>query len=156
LHVGNSAIITKTLSGANMAASITQLRSWLADPAGATEVLSDADYNTILAVETNEYRAAATAARVLAAQYALKVATSVDRVRIENQQKREAYLAIAQSFDIRAASGGGTTASANVPEPIIAGTSISEMDSVRSNSDRYNGAFYRGQFDNNKDPIDDE
>jgi hypothetical protein len=144
-----------------MAASITQLRSWLADPAGASEVLSDADYNTILAVETNEYRAAATAARALAARYALKVATTVDKVKIENQQKREAYLDLAETYDTRAASGGGTVASTDVPGPVATGISISDMESVRSDTDRYNGAFYRGQFDNNNsgissDPIDDD
>jgi hypothetical protein len=116
---------------------------------GATEIKADAHYTAIIAVEgTNEYRAAALAARTLAAHYALKVSTTVGAVKAENQQKSENYRALANDYDKSASVGRGSADPNTLGTPVVTGVSESEMDTQREDTDRYNSAFYRGMHDN--------
>lgn len=137
-------------------ATIDQMRDILNDPSGASEVLSDAQYQTVIDIEDNVYRALATSARMLASYYGTKIDITAGPVKIKNTQKFEHYEALAKSFDNRAREGGGNgTGGLGVGGPEITGTSNSEMKSVREDSDRYDSEFYRGQFDYAHD-VDDE
>lgn len=131
-----------------MAATVAIVRILVDDPLGANQIFADSHYQVIVDIESNEYRAAAVAARTLAAHFAQKVSTSVDKVKIENQQKSEAYIGLAKSYDKAAAAGGGTFDAAALGTPVITGISESEMDSVREDTDRYPPSFERGLHDN--------
>lgn len=108
------------------------LRTLCQDPAGASEILSTADYTSIIAIESTVYRAAALACRTIASTFAQKVSTSADVVKIELQQKFEHYMELAKTYDIRAREGGG----GDVATPVITGISIEEMDANRDDEDR--------------------
>lgn len=131
-----------------MAATEAQLRVLLQDPAGATEILSTTDYATIISLESNVYRAAAAAARAIAAKYASKVDVKAGPVAVSNSDKYDHYIDLATSFDVRADAGGGYGSDTTPLAPGLTGVSISEMDSVRADTDRVPSAFYRGMMDN--------
>jgi hypothetical protein len=131
-----------------MAATEAQLRALLQDPAGVGEKLSSADYLVIIGLEDNVYRAAATAARALAAKYATKVDVKAGPVEIANSDKSEHYFELAKSFDLRAEGGGGTGADGVLLGPELTGTVVSEIEAQREDTDRYQSAFYRGMTDN--------
>ena len=131
-----------------MAATVAIIRTLVSDPAGASQIKADADYQVIVDLESNEYRAAAVAARMLSAHFAQKVSTTVGQVKIENQQKAEAYRSLAFSYDSRAATGGGSVDATRLGTPVVTGISNSEMDSVEADTDRVASSFIKGQFDN--------
>ncbi len=133
-----------------MAATIAQLRVLVNDPAGACQTFNDTHYETIIDIETNVYRAAATAAKTLAAYFSQKVKVTAGPVSIENQQKFDHYNALANTYDQRAREGGGSGADEAAMTPALAGTSISTINDLNSDDDRYAGVFQRGQ-DKNKD-----
>jgi len=131
-----------------MAVTEAQLRSLLQDPTGAGEKLSAADYATIIALEDNVYRAAATAARAIAAKYAANTDVKAGPVSVANSDKYEHYIDLAKSFDLRAREGGGAATGATPLGPELTGTSVSEMKAVEDDTDRYGSAFRRGMTDN--------
>lgn len=138
-----------------MTITVTQIRALVADPkiTGGTEIFPDTHYETIISLNDNVYRAAADAARTLAFYFADKTKVQAGPVAVENQQKAERYQSLAREYDQRAREGGGGSGSGEgetVPGQVaITGISISEMDSVRSDSDRYSSVFYRDEFSNN-------
>ena len=129
-----------------MAATVAIVRALVGDD-GDTEIKNDAHYTTIIGLETNEYKAAALAARTLAAHFAQKVATSIGDVKIENQQKSEAYRQLATEYDKQAAQGGGAADPNGLGTPALTGVSIDDMQTQREDSDRYHSAFTRGMHD---------
>jgi hypothetical protein len=131
-----------------MAATEAQLRSLLQDPSGAGEKLSTADYSTIIALESNVYRAAAAGARMIAAKYAAKTDVKAGPVSVANSDKYEHYIDLAKSFDQRAREGGGVTGDVTPLGPELTGVSTSEMEAVEDDGDRYGSAFRRGMTDN--------
>jgi hypothetical protein len=133
-------------------ATIAQMRVLVNDPSGTDEIFDDDHYQTIIDIETNVYRAAATSAKTLAAYYAAKVNVTAGPVKIENTQKFEHYDALADSYDQRAREGGGTEA--GVGAPAVTGVSHSEIDAANEDTDRYQGKFYRGMDDYPKGDID--
>ena len=131
--------------------TIAQLRILVQDPAGATQVLDDTDYDAIILLENNVYRAAAIAARTIAASYAKKTAVKAGPVAVEAQQKFEHYQDLADSYDQRAREGGGSDGTGTLSEnagAILTGISISEIEAVDEDVDRYDGVFKRGMDDN--------
>lgn len=135
-------------------ATVEQTRVLVSDPAGATQIFDDAHYQAIVDIEQNAYRAAASAARSLAAHFADLVSVTAGPVEIENQQRSERYLAIADGYDQRAREGGGSgSGSLSVGAPALTGISNDEIESVRDDEDRYQSAFYRGLDDNPSDDI---
>ena len=131
-----------------MAATVAIVRALVGDD-GATEIKSDAHYTTIIGLETNPYRAAALAARTLAAHFSQKVATTVGPMSMENQQKAENFRALASEYDrLALTSSGGDPDPNGLGTPVVSGTSISAMDAVEDDTDRYDSAFYRGMHDN--------
>jgi hypothetical protein len=129
-------------------ATIEQVRTLVNDPAGASQIFDDPHYQTIIDIEDNVYRAGAAAARTLAAYYAAKVSIKAGPVAVENQQKFEHYDQLAKVYDQRAREGGGDGGGGGVGAgagaPQLTGVSISEMDDLDEDEDRYGGAFYRG------------
>lgn len=109
-----------------------QLRSFLNDPAGATQVLSAADYTNITTLETSPYRQLALASRTIAARYATKVALSAGDVRIANNQKFQHYSHLAKIYDARAQGGGGI---AGMLTPVVTGVSVSDMALILADTD---------------------
>jgi hypothetical protein len=136
-----------------MAATEAQLRTLVQDPAGADEKLATADYTVIIDLESNVYRAAAMAARAIAAKYAAKVDVKAGPVAVSNSDKYDHYIDLAKSFDQRAREGGGADAGSVPLGPELTGTSVSEMEAEDEEADRYGSAFKRGMTDN---PPSDE
>lgn len=132
-------------------ASIEQLRLLLNDPSGSFEILSGVDYNSILNIESNVYRAAALGARTIAAKYAKKVSTTVGPIKMENEGKFNHYMSLAKTYDKRAASSSGSVGGFVSGGPSLTGTSLSDMETQRDDTDRYDGKFYRGITDNPQD-----
>ena len=129
-----------------MAATEAVLRLMVQDPAGASQYLATADYTAIIALESNEYRAAALAARTIAAQLATKVSIEVGTIRISLQQKYYHYMKLADEYDFRAGEGGGSDS--EIAAPSAGGISLSDMESTDGNTDRPPNKFKVGQFDN--------
>lgn len=132
-------------------ATVAQLRVLVDDPAGASQIYDDTHYDTILAIEDNVYRAAATAARTLAAHYATKTKVKAGPVAVETQQKFEHYSELAKGYDQRAREGGGEGGGGvgiGAGAPQLTGTSIDTMESNNDDTDRFAGVFRRGMTDN--------
>jgi hypothetical protein len=140
-------------------ATVAQLRVLVQDSEGTSQILEDEDYESIIAIEENTYRAAALAARTLAAKYAQKVDVSAGPVAVKNTQKYEHYADLAKDYDQRAREGGGEGGGgvgAGAGAPQLTGTSIDEMDSQNEDEDRYSGNFQRGMNDNPPAPEADD
>lgn len=141
-----------------------QLRILLSDPPtpGGTPIFPDDHYAAIGAMETNLYKAAGNAARSLAAYFAQKVTVTAGPVKIESSHKCDHYIKIAKQFDELSKTAGhiepggtgmipSTIIGAPVSGGVLTGVQISEIDSIRSDSDRYDSAFYRGMDDADPD-----
>jgi len=129
-----------------MAATEATTRLLVGDPAGDDQILSSANYTAIIALETNEYRAAATACRAIAATFSTKVSLAVGPIRISLQHKFEHYKALADVYDFRAQGGGGSDSVVAGAE--LTGVSLSDMESTDSDTDRPPNKFKFGMFDN--------
>jgi hypothetical protein len=132
-------------------ATVAQLRVLVDDPSGVDQIYDDTHYDTILAIEDNVYRAAATAARTLAAHYAAKTRVKAGPVAIENQQKFEHYVELAKGYDQRAREGGGDGGGGvgiGAGAPQLTGVSIDTMETNNDDADRFAGVFRRGVTDN--------
>lgn len=142
-----------------------QLRVLVSDPpvAGGTPVFPDEHYNAIGAMETNVYKAAANAARTLAAYFAQKVTVTAGPVKIESSAKSEHYLKIAAQYDDISKTSGNLDPDGNplpifgaiVSGGILTGVDISEIEDTRDDVDRYGSAFYRGIDDPAGEGIED-
>jgi hypothetical protein len=97
------------------------------------------------AIYSDSYLVAAGAADYLAAKFSKSVTFSVEGLSIQNSTKAENYRELADR--LRAQSGGGAS---GVPAgtPFVSGVSISEMDSVDSDTDRVPSRVSIGQDDN--------
>lgn len=136
-----------------MPPTVEQLRVLLSDPSvldGPT-IFPDEHYEILCSVEPNVYSAAANGARTLAAYFAQKVSVTAGPVKIESSDKCEHYLKIAKQFDTlsRSVVGEDTDgflikAAGPVSGGIVSGVSISEIQSVESDEDRFGSAFYIG------------
>lgn len=136
-----------------MAATITQLRILLDDPAGASQVFDDTYYQLAVDTEDNLFYAGAMMARMFASHYAAKVDVTAGPVKIANDQKFQHYKELADKLDNRAKGGGGAGAIGTGIQ--LTGVSVSEMDTLDEDTDRFQGAFERGMHDN-PSPSEDE
>lgn len=119
---------------------------------GVPPIIDDTELDLIIAMEpTNFYRAAAIAARSLAAYFAKKVALTAGPVKLALTEKFEHYQDLADSYDQRAREGGGIDSDAGVggigTGIILTGVSVSDMDDVASDEDRPPSVFYMGVTD---------
>lgn len=123
------------------------LRSMLQDAAGDDEILSTTDYDNVIEVEaTNIYRAAAMAARMIAATFAQKVNVAAGSVKISLEEKYQHYVSLADKLDFRAREGGG--GSGEEYNPQLTGVSQAAMDVVRDDDDRPPSNFEMSMHDN--------
>lgn len=115
-------------------------------------MLTDVQYQEIVDLEPNAYRAAATGAKVLAAKFADLIQTRAETVTTNLQEKYEHYIELAEAYDQRAREGGdggtGVTGVVANGDPQLTGISESEIKSQREDLDRYSSVFYRGVTDN--------
>lgn len=137
-------------------ATIEQIRALVADPKtdSGTPLFPDSHYESLLSLNDNIYRVAADAARTIAFYYADKVSVKAGTVSVENQQKAQRYQALAKDYDQRAREGDGYSGTSSLVaygQPAFTGVSLSEMDSVQSDPDRYPSSFYLGVEDNDTD-----
>lgn len=137
-----------------MAITETQLRRIVQDnPDGAgTNILSTDDYSFIISAETQLYRAAAMAAKMLASYFAQKVRLSAGPFSIDAQQKFDHYETLAKNFMAMAEEGYGAdlvdAGGTGISEPVITGVSVSEMEEQREDDDRFQPSFRRRQMSN--------
>jgi hypothetical protein len=125
-----------------VAATENLLRLAMNDSAiASTQMLETADYNLIIEAEPSFYRAAALAARMIAAQFAKKADIEAGEVKIKLEQKFMHYMQLAKVYDNRAMNGA-------VGAPRMTGVSITAMDSVNQLEDRFPSSFKIGMFDN--------
>jgi hypothetical protein len=142
-----------------MAITVDQLRILLQDT-GVPPILSDADYNEIIAIEPNNiYDAAAIAAHSISASFAEKVKFTAGPVSLENEQKFEHYQSLADSYRQLAREGkggvnGGGGGISLAGTPVVTGISLDEMEAVEEDTDRFPGKFTVG-MDDNKDTSQD-
>jgi hypothetical protein len=133
-----------------VAATETLLRMAMNDPADAAEpLLETEDYILIVEAEPTFYRAAALAARAIAAQFALKADIEAGEVKIKLEQKFNHYMQLGRVYDIRAISG-------SVSGPRMTGVSIAAMDSVNQLEDRFPSLFKIGMFNNKGTEVEEE
>lgn len=142
-------------------ATIEQIRALVADPKtdSGEPLFPDSHYEVLLSLDDNIYRIAADAARTIAFYYADKVTVKAGDVSVQNQQKAERYQALAKDYDQRAREGAGYTGGTYLTaygEPAFTGVSLSEIESVQSDTDRYPSSFYLGVNDNNTDFVDED
>jgi hypothetical protein len=128
-----------------MVATEATTRLLVGDPAGASQYLTTADYTAIIALETNEYRAAAAAARSIAAILADKVTIAVGPLKLELTHKYKNFIDLAGRYDFRAEGGGGGGV---IAAPEITGISLDAMYDEDSDDDRVPSRFKVGMFDN--------
>lgn len=142
-----------------MASSVFLLRILLQDPSGVDEILVDSDYDAIVELEPNAYRAAAMAARVISAKYADRIDIDAGSSSMKLSQQVNHYLKLAEDFDRRAQRGGdgGTGVSGPIASggAELTGISVEEIQNSRDDSDRYDSVFYRGLNDNPSNNNDD-
>jgi hypothetical protein len=144
-----------------MAITIDELRALTGDT-GTPPIMDDAQYNVAIAIESlNYYDAAAIACTSLAGIFATKVKLAAGPVSLDNQQKYEHYLELAQTYrqfarEGKGAVNGGGATTLSLATPILTGISISDMESVRDDPDRYNSNLYRGMHDNPPEYTEDE
>ena len=116
-----------------------KIRLLIGDTDTTDQQLSDEEIAFFLTEEGSVYRAAAAAARALLAKYSRLVDKSVGDLSISYSQRVESYKALIKDLDSRA--GGRTSV------PYLGGSSISDMDSEKEDTNRPKPAFERGQFD---------
>lgn len=129
-----------------MSATVAQLRLLLNDPDDGDTLLTDAQYTVIIGIEENIYRAAALGAKTIAALFAEKVKWTAGPISLDNQQKFDHYLALAELFDSRAKAGGGWEG--GVLTPYLEGVSEDRMETFREDTDRVQPAFRIKMHDN--------
>jgi len=142
-----------------MALTVDILRQLVSDTA-ETPILQDEAYEVqILLGETNAYRAAAVLCRQLSAQFASKVDVKAGPVSVSNSDKAKAYADLATKYDALALRGLGEDPENLVESEgfmgvILTGVSISEMASVKEDTDRVTSVFEKG-LDKNWDSTEE-
>lgn len=126
------------------------LRILIDDTDYQNQKFTDEQLTSIMTLESNIYKAAATACQALAAQYALKKKTNVRGISVENQQIYEHYMDLAQNYNLRAENGDGyvvaddgTGTVKNLPfsAAYTGGTLISDVNENNADPDRIKNVF---------------
>ena len=121
------------------------LRLLIGDTNSSAQQLQDAELTYFLTLADNDvFLAAINAARTLAAKFARDVDSAVESIRIAAQDKYKHYIELAET--IRKQKEDLTTT--GFASPVMPGISISTMDSVDDDSDRFPNRFRFGLHDN--------
>lgn len=116
----------------SLAAGRDKVRFYLGDTDSAAALMTDEEIAAMLALAGSEIEAAARCADSLAARYARRTSVSIDGFSVSGADKARAFRELAAS--LRA------TAVQNMPGglgvPLVAGVSVSEMDSADADPGR--------------------
>lgn len=115
------------------------VRHWVGDTDPTNQQLTDPEVDYTLSQFPSPLLAAAQCARTLAGRYARKVNKRVGDLSISYSDLSKNFYALAASLQTQGEQSGVTL--------YAGGTSLSDMESVRANSDRVPQPFSRGQFD---------
>lgn len=128
-----------------MAITETQIRRLVQDNpgGGGTDVLATADYELIIATETNILRAGAMAARMIASTFAEKVQVAAGSAKIELQDKYQHYIDLANRWDNRAREGGG---GGGILPVEFDGVTKDQRDDIDEDTDRVQPYFSTDMF----------
>lgn len=122
-----------------------EVRFLVGDTNTADRLVEDEEINYALANES-VYNAAATVSEAIAAKFAREADFSVDGLSKSLSQRSEHYRELAKKLRSRA--------SVKAVTPYAGGTSISDKDSVDSDTDRVKPRFRRDQFDYDRNRDD--
>lgn len=120
------------------------VRFLIGDTNTTQQQLSNEEIAYILTIQSNVIRAAAFAAKTIAAKYSREVGSSIESVRVFAADKFKHYMELANSLLAEAAS----STSDGLGLPLIGGISISEIASVEEDTDRVKSAFKKGMWSN--------
>jgi hypothetical protein len=114
------------------------VRWQIGDTDSSDQKLQDGEINGALTLYGNKFKAAAECCRAIAAKLARKVSSAVGDLRAELQQEREAYMELADQFEL----GLGKRV-----KPFAGGISRSQKEAVQDDTDRVTPWASRNQFD---------
>jgi hypothetical protein len=137
----NSEFITISVNGLpdEVSQQIAEVRFLVGD---MDNVLSNREIIFALDQATNVYAAAALCARALSARYARQVDTKFETIETKYSQLRDSYERLARSLDAQAKKRGG------MGMPVAGGIRISDVETVREDTDRVKPFFYDNLFTN--------
>ncbi len=129
---------------------LDQVRFRVQDINSAKPLLQDQEILGLL-VGDSVLGASIKAARALSARFAMKVTTAADGVRVELSKRSEAYSKLADQLVKQRndeTSAQASLANGNMAVPLVGGVSVSEMTTVRANTDRPASRVRVGMHDN--------
>lgn len=119
-----------------LATTRDQVRFLVQDTNTSNKLLDDSEVDWMLTQETNIYFAAAALADALSAKYAGVKSIDVDGLSVDYSGLSDRYAALAARLRRQAqASAGG------IGLPFVSGVSVSEMNSINSDTDRVPNKF---------------
>ena len=116
-----------------------KVRFLVGDTDESNRLLTDAEVAWLISEEPNVYLAAASAARSLAAKFAVLVDKAVGDLRISYSKRNDHYAKLAASLNARG--------NVRVPVPYAGGTSIDDKRAQVLDTDRAKPAFSRAMHD---------
>lgn len=131
--------MTWTYTNNPLTVELDQIRLLIGDVDGDDPQLTDQELNYYLSTEGSVYRAASAACRGLMALFARKADKSVGDLRLSYSQRQAHYAALATALERRAA----TTSAV----PYLGGSSRSDVDNEKSDTDRTVPSFEKNQFE---------
>ena len=123
------------------------VRLYIGDTDNENPLLSDYEIEFALTQAGNvTIDAAIVCCKLLSAQHAGKVDTTIESVSVKHSQLSEKYTKLAGDLEAIKSklSGSGVVAA----ECVLTGVSVSEMDTARADTDRVASVFDQGQFAN--------
>lgn len=133
-----------TYAGDPAASTLAAVRFLIGDTDTNDQQLQDAEINFAIAATSDEYTAAIFCAQSLAAKYSRLCDTAIESVKVSANQQYDHYKSLIGILKIQAQNSpyGG------LGVPYVGGVSISEIESVREDTDRPAAAFSRDKFHN--------
>ncbi len=110
------------------------------DTSTSDQLQHDEEISAAVSNFGNKYAGAAAVARAIAGKFAREPDSKMGQVAFSNSQKSQAFLALAKTIDLEAASEG-------ITGPWMGASSVAWKDSQEEDEDRVQPSFARGQFD---------
>jgi len=136
--------MTWTYSGNPSSSDRDAVRALIGDTDTTDQLLSDEEIAFALTEASNAiYAAAALCIRMILPKFARLVDTSIESVSVRYGERVKSFTELLGQLESKADAMTTVTGA-----PILTGISVTEMDSVRQDSDRVPPNFDDGQFDN--------
>ena len=122
-----------------------KVRFMVGDTDTTDQLLTDAEVDFLLGEEGNNYLAAASAAKAIAAKYSRQADRTVGDLSINASQRAEAYLTLAIELEVKGRGFG---------VPFAGGVSIASKQGYEESTDLMPPRFYRGlhEVDDTSEP----